>query len=146
MQENRTNKPVLRPIGLVSAAILVFLEALVILGLAGYLLIEIISGQSKSFGTAVSLFAIVLLCAAWIGYAGRGLLLGRRWARSTSVFWQLVQLAIASASFDGRGANAVIGVSLIVPSVIVLWLLFTKKVVAATRDEPEGYSDDEVAN
>jgi hypothetical protein len=146
MPETLSPKPASRPAGLVAAAILVFLEALVILGIAGYLLLEIIGGQSKSIGAAVSLFLLVLLGAAWIGFAGRGLLLGRRWARSTSVFWQLVQLAIASASFDGRGANSAIGVSLIVPSVIVIWLLFTKKVVAATRDEPEGYSDQDAVD
>jgi len=146
MQQNPSNQPAYRPLGLVAAAILVFLEALVILGIAGYLLLEILGGQSKSIGAALSLFLLVLLGAAWIGFAGRGLLRGRRWARSTAVFWQLVQLAIASASFDGRGANAAIGVGLIVPSVIVLWLMFTKKVVRATRDEPEGYSDQETAD
>ena len=146
MQQNPSNQPASRPLGLVAAAILVFLESLVILGIAGYLLLEILGGQSKSIGAALSLFLLVLLGAAWIGFAGRGLLNGRRWARSTAVFWQLVQLAIASASFDGRGANAAIGVSLIVPSVIVLWLMFTKKVVRASRDEPEGYSDQETAD
>jgi hypothetical protein len=65
------------------------------------------------------------------------LLKGRRWARSAGVFWQLVQLAIASGSFSGQFGSQAIGWSLIVPSVLVLALLFSKKVVAATMGAAE---------
>jgi hypothetical protein len=76
-----------------------------------------------------------LIVAIWLAYVVKALYDGRRWARSGAIFWQLVQLAIAWGSFTGQFANAAIGIGLIVPSVAVIALLFTKPVFNATQGE-----------
>lgn len=122
------------PLGLKIVIAIVCLEALAVAGAAAFLLIEIIAGQSKSFVTAISLFALVAAAAVWVGNIVAGLARNRRWSRSGAFFWQLVQLSIGTASFSGQFANAAIGLALIVPSAIVCVLLLTKPVVAATQE------------
>lgn len=123
------------PAGLIVVISLVALEALAVAAAAATLGVEIIAGQSKSFVTAVSLFALVAAAAVWVGNIVAGLLRNRRWSRSAAFFWQLVQLSIGTASFSGQFANAAIGLALIVPSVVVCALLLTKAVVAATQEQ-----------
>lgn len=89
-------------------------------------------GQTKSWVTSVALFALVAAATVWLFFIAVGLWRGKRWARSAALFWQLIQLSVASASFSGQFGSAVIGWSLIVPSVLVLVLVFTKSVVKAT--------------
>lgn len=125
------------PAGLIIVISLVALEALAVAAAAASLGVEIIAGQSKSFVTAISLFALVAAAAVWVGNIVAGLLRNRRWSRSAAFFWQLVQLSIGTASFSGQFANAAIGLALIVPSVIVCALLLTKPVVAATQEQGE---------
>lgn len=125
------------PLGLIIVIAVVSLEALAVAGAAAFLLIEIIAGQSKSFVTAISLFALVAAAAVWVGNIVAGLARNRRWSRSGAFFWQLVQLSIGTASFSGQFANWAIGLALIVPSAIVCVLLLTKPVVAATQQSAQ---------
>lgn len=116
-------------------AALVGLEALVLVGYDALLWLDIAQGLSKSLAMAISLAAVVLLVAVWLVFVGLRLLQNRRWSRSAAIFWQTCQLAVASASFTGRGASPAIGVALIVPSVIVIALLFTKPVLRSAREQ-----------
>lgn len=121
-----------RPIGLIIAALLVGLEGLFIGALAARLGLALVSGETKSFVTSVALFALVAAAAIWIIYVSVNLFRGQRWSRSAGFFWQLVQLAVATGSFSGQFGSQAIGWSLIIPSVLVIGLLLSKKVVAAT--------------
>lgn len=121
-----------RPIGLNIAALLVGLEGLFIGALAARLGLALVSGETKSFVTSVALFALVAAAAIWIIYVSVNLFRGQRWSRSAGFFWQLVQLAVATGSFSGQFGSQAIGWSLIIPSVLVIGLLLSKKVVAAT--------------
>lgn len=135
-----TTKPEKAPFGLGFAAILLWAEGLFVGFLAARLGLALVSGETKSFVTSVALFALVAATAAWVIYVGFALLKRKRWARSGGVFWQLVQLAIATGSFSGQFGSQAIGWGLILPSVFVLGLLFSKKVVAATMgsiDDPD---------
>lgn len=127
-----SNQAEKRPLGLKIIIGIVSLEGLVLAYFAAQLLVGILLGESRSLPTTLSLFAIVALTAAAVLFFAYGLLQGKRWARSAALFWQLIQLAIASGSFTGQFGSNAIGWSLIIPSVTVLVLLFTKKVVAAT--------------
>lgn len=126
------NEQTKRPAGLIWVMILVAAEGLVIGGLAIWLAIALITGGAKSLVTSLALLVLVAAAAGWLNLIVRGLLRGKRWARSAALFWQLVQLAVASGSFSGQFGSQAIGWALIVPSVVVLVLLFTKPVVAAT--------------
>jgi ABC-type transport system involved in multi-copper enzyme maturation permease subunit len=121
-----------RPTGLLVAALLVALEGLFVGVLAALLGIALVSGEAKSLVTSVALFALVAAASAWVIFVAINLFKGKRWARSGGVFWQLVQLAVATGSFSGQFGSQAIGWTLIIPSVLVLALLFSKKVVAAT--------------
>jgi hypothetical protein len=127
-----SNQAEKRPTGLKIIIGIVLIEGLVLAYLAAQLLVGILVGESRSLPTTLSLFAIVALTAAAVLFFAYGLFQGKRWARSAALFWQLIQLAIASGSFTGQFGSNAIGWGLIIPSVIVLVLLFTKPVVAAT--------------
>ena len=127
-----SNQAEKRPLGLKIIIGIVSIEGLVLAYLAAQLLVGIMLGESRSLPTTLSLFAIVALTAAAVLFFAYGLFQGKRWARSAALFWQLIQLAIASGSFTGQFGSNAIGWGLIIPSVIVLVLLFTKPVVAAT--------------
>ena len=121
-----------RPFGLVLAAVLVGLEGLFVGALAARLGLALVSGETRSLVTSVALFALVAAAAIWVIFVSLNLLRGKRWSRSAGVFWQLIQLAVATGSFSGQFGSQAIGWSLIIPSVLVIGLLFSKKVVAAT--------------
>ena len=121
-----------RPIGLILVTILVGLEGLAMGAISARLGLALVFGQTKSLVTSVALFALVAAATVWLFFIAVGLWRGKRWARSAALFWQLIQLSVASASFGGQFGNAAIGWSLIVPSLLVLVLVFTKSVVKAT--------------
>jgi hypothetical protein len=127
--ENTANQ---RPLGLILVSILVALEGLAMGAISARLGLALVVGETRSLVTSVALFALVAAATVWVFFIALGLWRGKRWARSGALFWQLVQLSVASASFSGQFGNAVIGWSLIVPSVLVLGLVFTKSVVSAT--------------
>jgi hypothetical protein len=126
-----------RPFGLVLASATVMLEGAFLGFLGSQLMLALIAGETQSFTTSVALLALVLATAAWLIFVSIKLFVGRRWARSAAVFWQLVQLAVASASFGGQFGSQAIGWLLIIPSVFVMVLLFSKKVIAATSQTAE---------
>lgn len=124
-----------RPRALTAIIAVILLEAIVVLGLATILLVEILAGASRSFSTAIALFAMVAAAGAFVAFIAVSLARGKRWARSAALFWQLVQLSVASGSFTGQFGNWMIGTALIVPSMVVAILIFRKEVVAATMEQ-----------
>jgi hypothetical protein len=127
------NKP--QPKALTAIIAVISLEALVVLGLAAILLVEILAGASRSFNTAIALFAMVAAAGAFVAFIAVSLTRGKRWARSAALFWQLVQLSVATGSFTGQFGNWIIGTALIAPSMVVAILIFRKEVVAATMEQ-----------
>lgn len=130
-----------RPIGLIFSALLVALEGIFVGALAARLGLALLSGDTRSLVTSIALFALVAAAAIWIVFVALNLFRGKRWARSAGVFWQLVQLAVASGSFSGQFGSQAIGWALILPSVLVLALLFSKKVVEATMGHIDNRED-----
>lgn len=135
-----------RPLGLVVASALTGIEGLVLGALGVQLALSLILGTARNLLTSVALFALVAGAATWLVFVALSLWRGRRWARSAGVFWQLVQLAIATGSFSGQFGSQAIGWGLIIPSLVVLFLLLSKKVVAATMgsaDTDDEHTDDD---
>jgi hypothetical protein len=124
-----------KPVGLLAVLAIIGLEQIVVLYLLSSYVIATLAGQVKSLPTMLALAGLGLVAAVWLAYVFKGLYAGRRWARSGAIFWQLVQLTIAWGSFTGQFANAGIGIALIVPSVLVIGLLFSKPVFDATQGE-----------
>ncbi len=126
--ENPSPKQAPRSIKLVAG--LVVLEALAPLGLAGWAVFAIISGAAISLPTLIAQAALFLGGGLWLILVATRLIQGRSWARSAAVFWQLVQLAVASASFSGEFANPTIGLNLIVSAILVGVFLFSRDSIA----------------
>lgn len=112
---------------------IVALQGLVIEGLAVWLAVDIATGQSRSLATAIALTVLVLAAGSWLLLIARRLLKQERWARSAAIFCQTCMLAVASASFTGRGANLAIGLALAIPALAAIGLLFSRPVVRAVK-------------
>lgn len=97
----------------------------------------IISNESRSLAAMIFLLALCLLVAVWLTFTAKGLLQNKRWSRSSALFWQTCQLAVAAGSFTGPTPNSGYGIALIVPSVIVIVLLFNKVVIADGKKQLE---------
>jgi hypothetical protein len=102
-----------------------------------YLVIEILIARPDSYASAIAILVLTAIAAIWLGTMAVHTLLGRPWIRGAAVVWQVLQIALAVGSFQGLFARADLGWFLIAPAVLVLVLLFTPSVIAATR-RPEG--------
>lgn len=124
-----------RPLGLKAILAILGIELCVLLAIVVAYVVATVSGAVRDLPTMLALVALGLGLAAWLGFIIKALIAGRRWARSGALFWQLIQLTVAWGSFTGEFANPAIGVGLIVPSLVVIALLFAKPVFDATQEE-----------
>jgi hypothetical protein len=113
--------------------VLVALEALGMAGVTALLLVDLLTSTPASFAGAVALIALAALAAVFLGAVVRGILRGRSWVRPAAVTWQVLQIAVGFGSLQGPDARQDVGWGLIVPSALVLVLLFTRSVMLATR-------------
>lgn len=113
--------------------VVLWIEALVMAGLVAVLIFDLLTQRPDSLGSAIALTAIVAIGAVWVVAVARGFTRGAAWARSGALFWQLIQIAVAVGAFQGVFAQPVIGWAILVPSLIVLVLLFSKSAIAHTR-------------
>jgi hypothetical protein len=89
-------------------------------------IIDILTGNEKSLALSAALDALIAGFVIWGALITKGLWQLKSWARSSSIFWQSAQLAIAWESFQGgETARPDIAWLLIIPSVVVLVLMFT---------------------
>jgi hypothetical protein len=112
-------------------------ETALLWGVVIWLILELLTDQPTSFASAIAILLIALIAAAWVTTITVATLRGRSWIRAAAVTWQLVQVFIAIGCFQGLYARPDLGWALLVPSVLVVVLLFTRSVVEATsRREP----------
>jgi hypothetical protein len=112
-------------------SIALYLEALVLYLAAGAAIWTLFSGEENSLVTVAFLALVSLGAAVWLTFAAKGITKGKRWARSAGTFWQLMQIAIGFGVYDASVIGAVV---ILLLSGAVLVTLFTKDVVAATRN------------
>lgn len=115
--------------------VLLVAEALFMIGLSAWFLFELVSATPTSFTSALAIFVILLIATVFVVALAIGAIRGRAWIRGGAVTWQLVQIAVAIGAFQGVFAQPAIGWCLLVPSLVVLGLLFTPAVAAVTRRE-----------
>ena len=97
-----------------------------------WLILELLTDQPTSFASALAILGIAGIAAAWVTTITVATLRGRSWIRAAAVTWQLVQVFVAIGCFQGFYARPDVGWALLVPSVLVIVLLFTRSVVEAT--------------
>jgi len=129
-----------RPIALTIAVILVWLEAAASLIYGALQALNLVFSGAKDVGGTISVIFFFLLVAAWLFFSAVKLLGGHRWARNAILFWQFMQIAVASATFDPHFGNIPVGILGMSPAIIIVVLLFTRKVMKITADNPSGDS------
>src|SRR4051794_28231361 len=77
------------------AAALTLLEAVPLLGVAVLFLGEVVTSRATVVRNAILLFVMLGAIGVALVLVARGLLAGRRWARSPAVTWQILLLAVA---------------------------------------------------
>jgi hypothetical protein len=122
-----------RPVLLTVLAALVGVEALLMAGVVVWLVLELVTEQPASFATAAAIVVLAAIAAVFLGLVAVNLLRAQPWTRAATLTWQLFQVVIALASFQGIVATRDAGWYLLVPAVLAIVLLFTPTVVAATK-------------
>jgi Ca2+/Na+ antiporter len=117
------------------------LEALALWFFSAWWVLELLIATPTSVGAALALLALIVVAAVWVSAITVGALRRRPWIRGGAITWQLVQVMIAIGCFQGIYARPDVGWALLLPSIIVLVLVFTPRVVAATSHEPEPEAD-----
>ena len=126
-------EPARRPPAVVLLTLLIALEALGMVGVTALLVVDLLTSTPASLASAVALIALAALAAVFLAAVVRGILRGRSWVRPAAVTWQMLQIAVGAGSLQGADARQDLGWGLIVPSVLVVVLLFTRSVLLATR-------------
>lgn len=124
-----------RPPLLIVLAVIVALEAVLVTGLALWLLYELLTTTPQSYTTAIAFTLLVAIGALWVIVTLVGLLRLHAWARASTVTIQILMLAVAVGSFQGLVAGPDVGWALLVPAVVAGVLAFAPSVVSATARE-----------
>jgi hypothetical protein len=125
-----------RPLALTIAVVLVWLEAAASLIYGALQLLNLVYQGARDLGGTVSVIFFFFLVAAWLFFSAIKLLSGQRWARNAILFWQFMQIAVASATFDPHFGNIPVGIIGMSPAIAIVVLLFTRKVIKLTADAP----------
>lgn len=128
-----------RPPLLAALAVILGLEAVLVTGLAVWLLIDLLTITPQSFATAIAIFVLTAIAAVWVIATLVGILTLRAWARASTVTIQVLMLAVAIGSFQGLLARPDIGWALLVPAVVAGVLAVTPTVVRATARNTESH-------
>ncbi|MET4639025.1 hypothetical protein [Mycetocola sp. 2940] len=115
---------------------ILFAEAAAMVIVVIVLVIDILTLPAASLGSAIALTVLVAIAAVFVSAVAIGAFRRQGWVRGAALIWQLVQLAIAIGAFQGTFAQPAIGWALLVPSVTVIILLFTRSVMAQIRRSP----------
>lgn len=124
-----------RPPALILVAIILTLEALLVWAAVAWQVLELLTAEPTSYVSAIALLVVAVIAAVWVSTIALNVLRRRSWVRAAAVTWQLLQIAVAIGAFQGIYARPDVGWALLVPSLVVIVLLFTPRVVAATTRE-----------
>lgn len=118
-----------RPRAITVIASVVGAEATALLAAAAWYGFELVTGAPVlSFWGAVFTLALLLSFAAWLCAVGHFLFRGYRWTRAATLVAQLFVLTIGFPTLTGGLVWA--GLAMLIPAVLVIVLLFDKRVVA----------------
>ncbi|TFC49814.1 hypothetical protein E3T26_08530 [Cryobacterium sp. TMT1-21] len=121
-----------RPRAVVLLAALLWAEAALLWVAVVWLILELLTATPTSLASAIAILVLVVVAAAWVSAVAVNSLRRRSWIRGAAVTWQLVQIAVAVGCFQGLYARPDLGWALLLPSIVVLGLLFTPRVIAET--------------
>jgi hypothetical protein len=106
-------------------------------GITIYLIVELLVSQPVSVASGIALAVLSALAGVWLGFMAVHTLRGSPWIRGAAIVWQVLQGAIAIYSFQGPAPRTDVGWLLLLPAIVIVVLLFTKPVIAATTRPEE---------
>ena len=114
-------------------AALLFIEGIALCGIAIYLVVEIFVAPADSIASAIALAICAAAAGAGLIFVARSTLQGKPWIRGAAIAWQVLQVLVAISIIQAKAATSLVfAVILIVPAVVIIVLVFTKPVMAAT--------------
>ncbi|HWI31317.1 MAG TPA: histidine kinase [Microbacterium sp.] len=128
----RTNAPS------VVAAIIIALEGLGLLALAGWQLVALVSGDVDSAPSALALLVLTLVGAAAVVAFAIAVARRRSWGRSGAIVTQVLILAVALGAVTGAYAHPLLAAALAAPAVAALaFLIAAARRAAAEEGRPD---------
>ena len=118
MNSSAFRTPAVLIVGLILVA-----ESLVLLGLSGFLIYQLVLDTPDSIASAIGLVLIAMAATAWMAVTAVGFVQGKSFARGSALVWQVLQGAVGLASNQGLFARPDIASGLLVPALIALALL-----------------------
>ena len=119
-----------RPRAAAVLAIIVFVEAIAVLGVAIWSVVTVIGTSGREITAGLFWGACLVGLAFFLLQAGRGVLDGRSWSRSAVVVWQVLQMGISFGTFNGAEGPVPLALAMFVPALAALVIVFRKP----TRD------------
>ncbi len=111
------------------AAVLVGLEGVALLIVAGWEIVALVSGDTGSVTSAVALLVLTVVAAVAVVAFAVGIARGQSWGRSGGVVTQLLLLAVAAGAGAGPEGQVSLALALALPAVVTFAVLL----VAARR-------------
>ena len=87
--------------------VVVIIESLAMLAVAGLLVFEILTQPSLSVASSIALIVLAFIAAGVLFAATVGILRGQPWTRAVAMVWQVLQSAAAVVVLQGDMADAV---------------------------------------
>ena len=112
-------------------AVLVGLEALLLLAGAVFLVVEGLSADQESPAAAFALAAVAVTVGVGLAVCARGVAGGLRWTRGPVLTWQLLQAGVGMPVSTTR---PLIGVPLLAVAIVVGVLIAGRQVITETSD------------
>ncbi len=116
----------------VTLAVLIFAECALMAAITVFLVVEFFTTKVDSVASGLFLILLTAIAAVWLGFIGMSVPKGSPWIRGAAITWQVLQVAIAVGCFQGLFARPDIGWFLLLPAIVIVILLFTRPVMAAT--------------
>lgn len=124
------------------AAVLVAVEGMGLLVLAGWQVLALVGGDTGSAVSAVALIVLTLIAAAAVIAFAVGVWRGMSWGRSGGIVTQLMILAVALGAATGTFGNALTGIELAIPALVTLVALVLAARRASAEQRADAASDD----
>lgn len=105
------------------AALLVGLEGVGLLALAGWQVVALVTGDTAIIETALALIVLTVVCGAALLAFAYAIGRGHSWGRSGGIVAQVLILAIALGAATGSYAHPLTALAIAAPAVLTLVLL-----------------------
>ncbi|WP_430592450.1 hypothetical protein [Humidisolicoccus flavus] len=107
--------------------VIVFLEALLMLGVGLWSIVSALGLGAQQLLASVFLGVICFGVAFWLVQCGRAILDGKPWARAGTVAWQVLQAGVGIGTFNGGEGPVLLAFALIVPAVVAFVFVLRKQ-------------------